>query len=268
MPRTRFVKDPSQLAQIAEANRAPVFNDIHGLGVSFLTEQDVIAELLPPPLVPAARPRVTLSVSEIHGSNCVGPFNSAVVGLPCRFGNDEGVYRLMMPMNTDTAVIFGREIYAEPKKLADIRLDRDGLRLRGTVTRHGITYIEIAGAFEEEPQPFEGGADQPLFYFKYFLSPDGGLAADPEIIRVIEHGRLRAFTRGSATITLRESRHDPVIDIPVLSVGGATWSIGEIRTSAEVVGTVSAEEFLPYAFAKFDDTSAWAGLGTLASAAQ
>jgi hypothetical protein len=66
------------------------------------------------------------------------------------------------------------------------------------------------------------------------------------------------MTRGTGTITFRESRHDPVIDIPILEVEGATFSQGETHTSAEVVATVPAADFMPWAYAKHDDLTAWA----------
>jgi len=59
---------------------------------------------------------------------------------------------------------------------------------------------------------------------------------------------------------------DPVIDIPVPEVEGATFSRGETRTSGEVVATVPAEAFLPWAFGKHDDLTAWADQFVLSTA--
>ena len=52
--------------------------------------------------------------------------------------------------------------------------------------------------------------------------------------------------------------HDPLIDIPVLAVTGATLVESDTYTSAEVVCTIPAKTFLPYAFGKIDSLVEWA----------
>jgi len=268
MPLTRFVKTTQQQQALADAFAAPAFLDIRSLAVTFETDPAVVAELLPPPLLPAAEPRVSLSISEIRRSNCVGPFNGCSFNIACTYGGQPGLYCLTMPMNTDTAVIFGRELYAEPKKLAEVALDvRDDGRARGTVTRHGITYIELRGTFEEQMAPVNLESVSSHYYFKYLPSADGnGFAHDPELIRVTHRGATHRLARGTGIVTFRESPHDPVIDVPVLSVSGATLSEGETHTSAELVTTVPAEQFRSYAFGKMDDLTIWAGATSLARA--
>ena len=123
MPRTRYVSTPEHARDLMAALRSPDFSDIRALTVTFLSDPAVIAELLPPPLEPAAEPRATVTVAAIGRSNCVGPFDGASINLACRYRGEDGFYCLTMPMSTDTAVIFGRELYAEPKKLAAISLE-------------------------------------------------------------------------------------------------------------------------------------------------
>ena len=261
MPRTRYVKTPEQVSRLQLAMAEPAFLDARTLGISFETDAEVVAELLPPPLAPAERALATVSVYEIGASNCVGPFNGASLNLSCTYRGEPGNYCVTMPMSTDTAVIFGRELYAEPKKLADITLDRSRpSHIRGTVARHGITYMDIRGTFDEDPAEVAASGTSQHYYFKFMPSADGrGFAHDPELIRVTHTGRTHHNVRGSGTITFRESPHDPVIDIHVLSVLGASYSEGETRTHAEVMQTVTAADFLPYAFAKMDDLTAWLG---------
>lgn len=259
MPLTRFVKTPEQVEQLQRAFAAPAFLDIRTLAVTFESDPAVLAALLPPPLELAPEPRVSVSVSEIRRSNCVGPFNGAEIRIPCLYRGEPGVYPLTMPMNTDTAVIFGRELYAEPKKLADIRLSvADSGHARGTVTRHGISYIELRGFFDDPMVEVARDYTTHNYFVKFMPSADGhGFAHDPELIRVTHRGLTRRSARGNGTITFRESPHDPVIDIPVLAVTGATLSEGETHTSAEVVEIIPAAVFLPYAFGKMDDLTAW-----------
>ncbi|MCK9520416.1 MAG: acetoacetate decarboxylase family protein [Dehalococcoidia bacterium] len=256
--RTRFVKSPGEVQRIQDAQAAPAFLDSRAVSTTFLTDPEVVVELLPPPLQPASEPRVFVAVYEISDSNCVGGFFGASVNLACTFQGEPGLYCLAMPMNTDTAIIFGRELYAEPKKLAAIDVEQRGQHVRGTVTRHGITYIELSVALEGEPTEIDHQAITHHYYFKHLPSADGRrLAFDPQLVRVTHTGTTRQLVRGAATLVFRESQHDPLIDIPVLEVESGAYSVGETHTRAEVVATVPADDFLPWAFAKVDDYSAW-----------
>jgi len=260
--KTRYVKTPDQVERIQALYAAPAFLDSRSIGTSFLTDPAVVAEVLPPPLEPAAVPRVHVSVYEIRRSNCVGAFAGASVNLACTYRGQPGMYCLTMPMTTDTAVIFGRETYAEPKKLAEVQLDIGERRVRGTVTRYGITYIELSAILDGDPEPVERRGTSEHYYFKYFMRPDGaGLAADPELIRVTHSGATHRFAQGTASLVFRESAHDPVIDLPVLQLEGAVYAEGETYTRGEVVTTVPAGRFLPYAFAKTDDLACFADVG-------
>ena len=258
--KTRFVKSPDEVRRLQQAYAAPAFLDMRTLAVTFETDPAVIAGLLPPPLLPAAEPRVTVSISEIARSNCVGPFDAAAVNVACRFEGREGAYCLSMPMSTDTAVIFGRELYAEPKKLADIQLDqRPGGHVRGTVTRRGITVIEIRAQFEDGFREAMVERQSRNYYFKYLPSADGlGFAHAPELIEVTHRTLVRRTVSGTGTLTFRESCHDPLIDVPVLSISGVTLSEGDLYTTACVAATVDPAAFMPYAFAKVDDLTVWA----------
>lgn len=265
--RTRFVKSADDIRRLQAVYAAPAFLAVRALGLTFESDTDVLAEVLPSPLEPADRPLVTVSVYEVGRSNCVGPFNGASVDVACRFQGKEGLYSLAMPMSTDLALVFGRELYAEPKKLAEIRLDVRQHHARGTVTRYGIPYIELSGRFDAEPETVEREGVADHYYFKYLPAADGnGLAGDPQLVSVTHRTVIRRLVRGAGTLTFRESAHDPVIDLPVRAVGGSVFSESETRTTARVVATVPAADFLPYAYGKIDDLVVWAGAGALAPA--
>ena len=257
--RTRFVKSSEDIRRLQEIQGAPSFLEARSLSMTFLTDPDVVAELLPPPLEPGPEPRASVAVYTIGRSNCVGAFDGASINLSCRYRGEEGLYCLTMPMSTDTAINFGRELYAEPKKLAECRVIERGRFVQGTVTRHGITYIELNGTFDGELEDVGRGSVSHHYYFKFLPAADGrGLAFDPQLVRVTHRGTTHRMKRGDGTITFRESRHDPVIDLPVLSIEGAAFSESETHTTAEVVETIPAATFLPWAYGKMDDLAAWA----------
>jgi acetoacetate decarboxylase len=269
VPRTRYTRSPEDVARFQDVLAAPSFFDIQSLSITFDSDPDVLAELIPPPLRPADRPRVSVGVNHVRRSNCVGAFHGAGVNIACTYEGEEGTYCLTMPMSTDTAVIFGRELFAEPKKLADITLALEGQHARGTVTRHGITYIDLGATLDTPLQPAGATSTSHHYYFKFLPAANGrGLAHDPELIRVTHRLTTHQVARGTGTITFRESVHDPVIDVPVLSVTGAAFAEVETLTTAEVVATVPVAQFLPYAYGKMDDITAWATAGLVAAGGQ
>lgn len=248
----RYVKSPDEVAGIQALMAAPVFGDSRVLSVQFETTAEFVAAVLPPGLEPDERSLASVWVASFGWSNCVGPFEGAGVFVRARHGDVAGNYCLTMPMSTDAAVIFGRELYGEPKRLAAISLERNGDAFTGTVRRYGITFIEIRATMEESGAPSSGSGS--TFHYKFTPSADGrGLDSDPLLIHIGGETIVRHLERGSGQLILRESAHDPVADIPVVRILGAAYTEGETRTVGRTLARVDAASFLPYAFAKMDD---------------
>ena len=258
----RYVKSREEIERLQGIYAAPAFLGFRSFGIPFETDPEVVRALLPPPLEPTEEPLATVSVSEITGSNCVGPFNGASINIQARYDDIVGSYCVTMPMSTDIAVIFGRELYGEPKKLAHIALERDGKKLVGTVERYGITYIELQGEMTTREEGGEQESDH--FYYKYMPGPDGkGFDFDPLLIHVHHRGKFTHIESGSGQILFRESVHDPVIDLPVLDTMGGTYVEGDTFTSARTLCSVDRDAFLPYAFGKIDSMDNLACEGNL-----
>ncbi len=262
----RYVKTLQQTAALQRLNAAPAFERSRGISAVYETDPEIIAKVLPPPLEPAGEPLVTVSVSHIGASNVLQPFGAAGLAVAAQYEGITGSYPLTMPMSTDSAVIFGRELYGEPKKLAEIEVSRDGDRVAGTVRRYGITYLEIRGAVVESLEPADS-SDSSRFYFKFMPAPDGnGFDNDPVLVRVRHSGRSRLVERLDGEVILRESPHDPVVDVPVRRLLSVTYAEGDTYTRGEILTRVPGEGFLPYMFGKMDDLELLAGAAQTARA--
>ena len=254
----RYVKTLEEVRALQKLYAAPAFERRIALLARYETEPDVIAALLPPPLEPTEHPIASVSVGHIRASNCLEPFTSCTLAVEAQYQGEVGSYAVTMAMSTDNAVIFGRELYGEPKKVADIRLERRGDAVSGTVTRHGITYIEIRATVGEPIAPAEGGSPalpgrRPIYYFKYMPAPDGdGFDHDPLLVRVRGSGRTRSSERCEGDVILRESAHDPVVDIPVRRLLDITLTEGDSYPVGEIVTSVPGESLLPYMFGRVD----------------
>ena len=255
----RYVKTLEEVRGFQKLYATPEFEQFRGLSASFRTDPEVIAAVLPPPLEPTDEPIASVSVSHIGLSNTLQPFGAAGLSVRCRYEDIVGDYPITMPMSTDSAVIFGRELYGEPKKVANIHVRRDGDELTGTVERYGTVYIEIRGRAAEQLEPGES-RESSRFYFKFMPAPDGdGFDNDPVLVRVRHTGHTRLVERLEGDVLLRESPHDPVADIPIREVLNVGYAEGDTYTHGEILTRVPGESFLPYMFGKADDLQLLAG---------
>ncbi len=218
------------------------------------TDPDVVAAVLPPPLEAPPEPlaRVTIARVDMAG---LPTFGAATVAVMARHEGTDADYALVMPMTTEQSVIGGRETFGEPKKIGDVTLERDGDRVVGKVTRFGITFVEVTGRVTGTlPNPPDGRRTS--FYFKFLPSPDGkGFDAEPSLIYCHRDETTRHLEAVDGTVTLRESRFDPVADIPVRHVREIT--IAERRSSqiGEIHSRVPSDWLLPYVHQRYDDLS-------------
>jgi acetoacetate decarboxylase len=166
-----------------------------------------------------------------------------------------GDYPLLMPMTTEQSVIGGRETFGEPKKLAEVTLDRVGDVVVGRFARLGITFLEIDGRVVETLEsPPDGRRTD--FYFKFLPAPDGkGFDAEPSLVYCHRDETTKSLSRVEAELVLRESRFDPVVDVPVRRIVEATLAERRSVQRGEIVERVPGEWIRPYVHQRYDDLS-------------
>jgi acetoacetate decarboxylase len=252
MPRVRY--GPRDLDAIAKSREAQAqLPDMWSTGVHALWESDpdAIAAVLPPPLKPTSRPlvRATVNQVDIFGT----PLGAAAVSVACAHGDQEGWYCLVMPMTTERALIGGREVFGEPKKLGEVSVRRDGDDVVGTVTRLGTTFVEIRGRIAAElplPEPYQ----KLDFYLKFLPAADGnGFDADPLLIHCVRNEKTRILHRVDGEVILRDSDFDPVADLPVRELVEISYGEKTSDQRASVVAHLDPQSILPYIHQRYDD---------------
>lgn len=247
----RFVKTSDEVQEIQAILARPQFMATRSLTVLFETTPEAVKALLPPPLEPTPEAAGSAWIGDIGNSNCVGPFLGGALYLRARYGDLVGNYCVTMPMSTDAAVAFGRELYGEPKKLAKIVFESQGEHVWGSAERYEIRYLSVRGRMEG-PGP-TGRHQSSSFHFKYLPRPDGsGFDHPPLLVHITTEVNVQAAQRGRGELVLRDSPHDPVADIPVTQVIQAIYTEGVSYTSGKILCEVDPEAFLPYAFGKMD----------------
>jgi len=256
-----FVKTSEEIANIEHALRYPRFVNGEMVNVDFLTEPEFVASVLPPPLEPADTPRVTAMVGRWQ-SNCVGDFFGGAIYVAARHDGIDGDYVLAMFMDGDIPTIYGRELFGEPKKLATSGVYRRGDHFTGWVDRGGVRLIELNIDVPEDLGPSQ--AEGVNFNFKARPASNGvGLEEDAILTRATFQASFRVARTGSARMVLRGTVHDPLDEIPVVSIIRGRFVECDLIARCESIATVPAETFAPYHHGRNDD---WSALDTESAA--
>src|SRR5437763_5229397 len=125
------------------------------LEVAYLTDPAALAAALPPCFEPPDEPRVHARVTKIELK--FGEFEYremvAYFAVEAKYNGKTGEYPLLIPIDLESALAISREKFGEPKKLADITLEREANHVSAAITRKGVTFIEVAGAITEALRP-------------------------------------------------------------------------------------------------------------------
>jgi acetoacetate decarboxylase len=224
------------------------------LVATYLTDAEVIAAVLPPPIEAGDEPlvKVTVATVDIPG---YPTFGAGSFSVRARHEGTDGFYALFMPMTTEQSVIGGRETFGEPKKLGAVELARQGDRVSGTFARMGIEIVRVEGRVGGELER-PGPETRTDFYFKFLPAPDGkGFDSDPALVYCHRREQIRRLESVEGRVQLGESRFDPVADLPVRQLVGITLSERSSVQRGEIHGTVPGEWIRPYAHQRYDDLS-------------
>lgn len=248
-----FVRTSEEIARLQYTMSHPRFVGAEMASVEFLSTPEFVASVLPPGLEPDEEPRMRAMVGR-WSSNCVADFDGGAIYVAARHGEIRGEYVLAMYMDRDQPILFGRELFGEPKKQAASRLHRRGARLRGSVDRHGVRIIDIEVQLSED----RGAQHLDGVNFNYKATPscDGiGLEEDAVLTVASFSNELTAYQAGTGTVTLASTPHDPLGEIEIVSVLGGTYVEGDLIASCRAAARIPAGEFLPYALGRLDDYS-------------
>jgi acetoacetate decarboxylase len=244
----RFVLSPEEIARVQQPLRAPRFINGQSLSVDFLTEAETIRRLLPPGFSPVEHPVVTAYVARWQ-STCVGDFCGGAVQIPARWGELRGAYVLAMYMTTDPATLYGRDLFGEPKKIAHADLYRRGGNFNGYVERAGVRLIDLTVETDTDHGP--GDVTDANFNIKARPAADGdGLQEDAIVTHATFRTSLRVNLEGSGSVRLAGTPHDPLDELEVGSVLRAGYVEGDLDATVRAVGTIAADDFLPYFYGR------------------
>jgi acetoacetate decarboxylase len=241
--------------------------DVSRLSVYWNTKPEIVEKLLPPPLEPHDNPMV-YAYTAIFGKTNFGidTYKESAVFIFCKYKGEVGTYCLSMPVNHDIAMALGREMYGYPKKMATIHLEKSKGKAVGWTERHGIRINEMKASFLREiseEKSIELGLGKFTttntgYLFKHFPFPNSKTSSlefdyKPRLVKAPVESIITKMFVGKGSIKFQPSNDDPWHELKVEKMLGASYVHATIRMlPAEFIAEVEPEDFMPYAYLKWD----------------
>jgi acetoacetate decarboxylase len=251
MSQNRWVTDPADQPAGGGSHELP---PISSLEVVYKSDPSLMRGVVPPPLALAPDANVHLRFTDIDldfGSfkwkEHVGWF-----GVDVTHEGQRGEYPLIIPIDLERAVAISREKHGEPKKLADITIERHGADVNASMTRQNVTFAEVMGTVTGSlPVPDAYKTSQ--FWFKFMPAVSGrGFDSDVLLVQVDQVRTPVSVESVDAKVVLRDLPSAPLADLPVEELVSVQWTSRRVTTKPRVVGPVDPVAFEPFAAARYD----------------
>ncbi len=126
------------------------YKDAESLGITYETDLEAALDLLPEGLTIDTPAMATLLILRYPFST-LGPYEEAILGIPCSWENEPRLYIPHIVVNSDIPQAAGREIWGYPKKMAHITLEKEMDLVYGSMERPKGHKICSAGIRLERP---------------------------------------------------------------------------------------------------------------------
>ena len=207
----------------------------------YRTDIDCSRRLIPAPLE-VVSDLVIAHIYHMNDSDWFGNYYESAVQIPVRLPGTDivGTYSPYLYLGSDGAVAAGREIYGQPKKGGNPRLEvREDLFV-GTVTRNGIDVITVTIPYKQQSaQPAEltqYGDFRTNINLKVVPHVDGSDAIRQLTARTFENLRVHECWRGAATVELRPNAQAPVYRLPVHDmIEGFYWRADFVLPFGQII---------------------------------
>ena len=248
MAQNRWIREPTDPP--AGSHDLP---PITSLEVVYASDPDLVRAVVPPPLEAADDAKVHLRFTDIDLDFGAYQWRERVgwFGVDATYQGLRGEYPLIIPIDLEPAIAISRERHGEPKKLADIAIERDGDNVQASMTRLGVTFAEIVGTVTgplPTPEPYETRQ----WWFKFLPAVSGrGFDGDVHLVQVDQVRSPVSVEAVDAKVVLRDLPSAPLADLPVDELVSVHWTSRRATTKPRVVATVDPVAFEPFAAARY-----------------
>ena len=192
--------------------------------VTFRSDPEVVAKLIPQPLVPDPNGLMFLLTSYFFATG-FGHYRESTLCAMAKFKDKTVNYTLFLMLNNDMAIAGGREIWGWPKKAGDIEISEKDGAVKAQIARGGTELIRAKVALTEliDPSTLRGTTE----YVNWKFIPSVKNGQPPEVNQLtltkLTNFVPRKVYRGAATLEFEVSPVDHYSDIPILEVIDGTY---------------------------------------------
>ncbi len=241
---------------------------LYGAKIAFvywLTREEIIQKLLPPPLKPFNDPLALAYIADFPRISFGLPYKEGAIFLAATYQNVPGLYCLSMIVTHDIAMAGGREFMGFPKKIADISMYIDDTMIKGSIRRHNIEFFGIEVDLTADSNDEIAGnillslwsnpAGTPYYNFMHPYHPGTAKVIKP--VNLVEFylgsANEEVFNYGSGKISLKPSMFDPWHEVEVVKTLGSVFVVHDtIMRKGNILTEVDPKEYAPYAYKMWD----------------
>ncbi|MEJ8574772.1 acetoacetate decarboxylase [Microbaculum marinum] len=193
--------------------------------ITYRTDPDALAEVVPAPLELGADPIVKFEVIRMPDSTGFGDYTESGQVIPVTYKGQAGGYVHAMYLDDDSPIAGGRELWGFPKKLASPKLQVEKETLVGTLDFGAIRIATATMGYkhkalaEADVMPSLTG---PSFLLKIIPHVDGTPRVCELVRYYMEDIVFKGAWTGPSALELFHHALAPVAQLPVLKVLGAT----------------------------------------------
>ncbi|MDE0450254.1 MAG: acetoacetate decarboxylase family protein [Gammaproteobacteria bacterium] len=219
------------------------------LKIAYPTDSTRVAALLPPGIDPPGEAEVRLTV--YHFPVGAEPELGLVVNVTAIHDGMDGEYSLAYAIDQEQAVFISRELWGQPKFLADVRYFRLGNQVEAAVTHKGHTFFEYSGTLAGMDEPGEV-TEVNEWWIKCARSVTmrpNEYDYPPRVVHVYAKYRTAFQQSVEGELTLRDSPWDPLAtSLPIQGPATARlWWPEFLAREITLAGALDPEGFWRFA---------------------
>lgn len=219
------------------------------LKITYRTDPEKIAALLPPGIDPNSEPHVHLSIYNVP---ILGePEYGIVTKIKADYRGTPGWYTIGYAIDQEAAVFISQELNGQPKYPAEIHYYRIGDAIEARGIHQGYTFVEFKGEVKEDlpnDEPYEMNE----WWIKSVRAVNGAEKAydfPPHVVHVKGVSGTTSKQRVEGELTLRDSPWDPFTELlPQRELVEATLECPKhVSRDITLAGKLDPEAFWPHA---------------------
>ena len=220
------------------------------LKVSYRTDPEKIAALLPPGLEPSGDPIVQINVY------CVPILGEPEYGVSTKIGASfngiDGLFCVGMGIDQEAAIFISQELNGQPKFPCNISFYRIGEYVEAVCEHQGYTFMEFRGHSNGSVNPDGGEVEENEWWIKssrQIGGAEGEYDFPPHVVRVHSVSEPVEIEDLSGDLVLRESPWDPYTELLPMREQVSAQLVRSAHKSRDITnaGPLDPDAFWPFA---------------------